>query len=80
MVAQGDHRFKSLSPQIDLPATERQILDFWDANEIFAKSVSARAAPPDGHFSRDHQRLMALPALTILRLEHLRIYFRAITL
>ena len=46
MAAQGDHRFKSLSPQIDLPATERQILDFWDANEIFAKSVSARAGSP----------------------------------
>jgi len=46
MAALGDHRFKSLSPQIDLPATERQILDFWDANEIFAKSVSARAGSP----------------------------------
>ena len=43
MAAQGDHPFKSLSPQIDLPATEHQILEFWEANEIFAKSVSARA-------------------------------------
>ena len=46
MAALGDHRFKSLSPQIDLPATEHQILDFWDANEIFAKSVAARAGCP----------------------------------
>ena len=46
MAAQGDHPFKSLSPQIDLPATERAILEFWDENEIFAKSVLARAGAP----------------------------------
>ena len=46
MTAQGDRPFKSLSPQIDLPATERQILEFWDENEIFAKSVSARDGAP----------------------------------
>ena len=47
MAAQGSRLFKSLPPQIDLPATEHQILAFWEANEIFSKSVSARdGAPP----------------------------------
>ena len=46
MAAQGSHPFKSLPPQIDLPATEHQILAFWEANEIFAKSVSAREGAP----------------------------------
>ena len=38
--------FHSLPPQIDLPATEHQILKFWDENQIFAKSVSARQGAP----------------------------------
>ena len=46
MAAQGSRLFKSLPPQIDLPATEHQILAFWEANEIFAKSVSARDGAP----------------------------------
>ena len=46
MAAQGSHPFKSLPPQIDLPATEHQILAFWEANEIFSKSVSARDGAP----------------------------------
>ncbi len=46
MAAQGSHPFNSLSPQIDLPATERQILTFWEENEIFSKSVSARDGAP----------------------------------
>ena len=46
MAAHGSHPFKSLPPQIDLPATEHQILDFWDKNDIFAKSVRARDGAP----------------------------------
>ena len=46
MAGQGSHPFNSLPPQIDLPATERQILDFWEANEIFSKSVRARDGAP----------------------------------
>jgi isoleucyl-tRNA synthetase len=38
--------FKSLPPQIDLPATEHQILEFWEAQEIFAKSLEARQGSP----------------------------------
>ena len=46
MAAQGSRLFKSLPPQIDLPATEHQILAFWEANQIFSKSVSARDGAP----------------------------------
>jgi isoleucyl-tRNA synthetase len=46
MAAQRSRPFKSLPPQIDLPATEHQILDFWDKNDIFAKSVRARDGAP----------------------------------
>lgn len=38
----SERRYPQLSPHIDLPATERQILDFWERNEIFAKSLSSR--------------------------------------
>ena len=34
--------FKALAPQIDLPATEHQILSFWEKNSIFDKSVANR--------------------------------------
>ena len=34
--------FKALPPAIDLPATEKDILAFWEKNSIFAKSVAAR--------------------------------------
>ena len=50
MAAQGSSPFKSLPPQIDLPATEHQILNFWEQNEIFAKSVSARDGAPEWTF------------------------------
>jgi isoleucyl-tRNA synthetase len=42
--------FQSLSPQIDLPATEHEILKFWDQNQIFAKSISARDGAPNWTF------------------------------
>ena len=33
---------KSLPAQIDLPAMESQILQYWQENNIFEKSVSTR--------------------------------------
>ena len=38
--------FLPLSPKIDLPATERDILQFWEKAEIFAKSITARDGAP----------------------------------
>ena len=35
--------YQTLNPQIDLPATEKEILDFWRTQEIFHKSVAQRA-------------------------------------
>ena len=35
--------YKPLSAQIDLPAVEREILDFWRTQEIFHKSLEQRA-------------------------------------
>ncbi len=42
--------FKSLSPHIDLPATERAILEFWESADIFKKSVAAREGSPSWTF------------------------------
>lgn len=35
--------FQPLNPQIDLPKVEREILQFWQNEDIFHKSVAARA-------------------------------------
>ncbi len=35
--------YEALSPQIDLPKVEREILSFWNTQEIFQKSLAARA-------------------------------------
>ena len=39
-------RLVALSPQIDLPATEHSILNYWRENSIFEKSVAARDGAP----------------------------------
>ena len=36
--------FNAIAPQIDLPAMEHSILDFWKKNQIFEKSLDSRAA------------------------------------
>ena len=36
--------FRAISAQIDLPAMERSILDFWRENQIFEESTQSRAA------------------------------------
>jgi isoleucyl-tRNA synthetase len=41
---------KSLAPQIDLPAVEHQILSFWETQEIFKKTISARDGQPSWTF------------------------------
>ena len=41
---------KSLAPQIDLPAVEHQILSFWETQEIFKKTISARDGKPSWTF------------------------------
>ena len=50
MASPGSHTFRSLPAQIDLPATEHQILAFWEEQDIFAKSVSARDGAPSWTF------------------------------
>ncbi len=41
---------KSLSPQIDLPAVEHAILSFWETQEIFKKTITARDGQPSWTF------------------------------
>ena len=43
-------KINSLPPQIDLPAIEHKILSFWETQEIFKKSVSARDGAPTWTF------------------------------
>lgn len=38
----SERQYPQLSPHIDLPHLEHQILEFWDKNEIFSKSLSSR--------------------------------------
>ena len=40
----SSNTFNSIAPQIDLPAMEHSILDFWRRENIFEKSLEARAA------------------------------------
>jgi isoleucyl-tRNA synthetase len=46
MNSSHDGRFKALAPAIDLPATEHQILSFWEENSIFAKTIAVREGAP----------------------------------
>ena len=41
---------KSLAPQINLPAVEHQILSFWETQEIFKKTITARDGQPNWTF------------------------------
>ncbi len=36
----GRSSYRPVAPQVDLPALEREVLDFWRENEIFVKSVA----------------------------------------
>jgi len=37
------NEYRNISPQIDLPKTEHEILNFWETQSIFHESVNARA-------------------------------------
>ncbi len=36
--------FKQVSPQVDFPALEQEVLDYWKKNKIFEKSIESRPA------------------------------------
>ncbi|HET7723887.1 MAG TPA: isoleucine--tRNA ligase [Propionibacteriaceae bacterium] len=36
-------QYRPVPPQVDLPAMEREILDFWDSSDVFAKSLEQTA-------------------------------------
>ncbi|WP_170977951.1 isoleucine--tRNA ligase [Blastococcus sp. CCUG 61487] len=42
--------FSALPPQVDLPALERQILERWEADKVFARSLEASAGKPQWNF------------------------------
>ncbi|MCL2464222.1 MAG: class I tRNA ligase family protein, partial [Micrococcales bacterium] len=42
------HRSDPVPASVDLPALEREVLAYWEADGTFAASVAARAAGPDG--------------------------------
>jgi len=42
--------FRAISTQIDLPALERDIIDFWEREEIFRRSMEATSAGADWTF------------------------------
>ena len=39
--------YRPVPPQVDLPALEREVLEFWHANEIFEKSVARNEGAPE---------------------------------
>lgn len=39
----GKSPYQPLSPQIDLPAIEKSILEFWKSEDIFHRSVTSRS-------------------------------------
>ena len=42
--------FSALTPQVDLPALERRILERWEADKVFARSLEASAGRPQWNF------------------------------
>ena len=43
-------QYRAISAQVDLPANERRILQFWEDNAIFTKSLEARRGAPNWTF------------------------------
>ena len=43
-------QYRPVPPQVDLPAMEREILDLWDAQDTFAKSLEATRGGPTWTF------------------------------
>src|SRR4051794_36048978 len=42
--------FAALPPQVDLPALEQQILQRWEADKVFARSLESSAGKPQWNF------------------------------
>jgi Isoleucyl-tRNA synthetase len=66
-------RINTLSAQIDLPAMELGILDFWTQNQIFEKSVENRNGAPRWSFYEGPPTANGNLEHIILKLEYLRI-------
>src|SRR2546421_812483 len=43
-------KYRPVDPRVDLPAAEREILDYWRASDIFAKSLKLREGSPEWVF------------------------------
>ena len=55
--------FRPISASVDLPAVEHEILTFWADNEIFHKTVEARAGELPWSFYEGPPTANAKPAL-----------------
>lgn len=53
--------FKSISPKVDFPKLEEDILDYWKKNKIFEKSVEARPADKKWNFLDGPPFITGLP-------------------
>ena len=42
--------FKQISDKVSLPDLEKEVLDYWQKNNIFEKSIDARQGAPDYTF------------------------------
>ena len=43
---EGSHMYRAVPAQIDLPAMEHDVLDLWDAEQVFEESVAQSAGKP----------------------------------
>jgi isoleucyl-tRNA synthetase len=68
---------KSLPAQIDLPAMESQILQYWQKNNIFEKSVSTRDGSPRWSFYEGPPTANGKPGTHHIEARVLRIFFLA---
>ncbi|GBL18261.1 isoleucine--tRNA ligase [Actinomycetota bacterium] len=67
----------SLPAQIDLPAMEKGILDFWSKNQIFEKSVENRNGAKRWSFYEGPPTANGKPGTHHIEARVLRIYFHA---
>ncbi len=55
------NEYRSISPQIDLPKTEHEILNFWETQSVFHESVTARAGAQSWTFYEGPPTANGLP-------------------
>ena len=53
--------YRPVPPQVDLPAVEHEVLDFWRESRIFAKSLEATAGRPEWTFYEGPPTANGLP-------------------